>query len=87
MPSLDIVSCSGSLVVKLVPTLNTTFYPGFCTIILELGCLNTVVIVALVSVSVGLVGIGLLGHKLVPFSRCTAQNGRNSQEYVDLRKK
>jgi hypothetical protein len=41
----------------------------------------------MLQVSVGLVGIGLLGHKLVPFSRCTAQNGRNSQEYVDLRKK
>jgi hypothetical protein len=39
------VSCSGSVVVKLVPTLNTTFYPGFCNIILELGCFNTVVIV------------------------------------------
>jgi hypothetical protein len=45
MPSLDMVSCSGSVVVKLVPTLNTTFYPGFCNIILELGCFNTVVIV------------------------------------------
>jgi hypothetical protein len=32
------VSCSGSVVVKLVPTLNTTFYPGFCNIIHELGC-------------------------------------------------